>query len=275
MILCLLSKHAPLSKLTSHFPIEKHHRTERNTMQPNNDEALIPEEDKEDAQPPAKRPRRKATKKSLEKMTEQAAKDEADDVKRTRRASTALKKSEEPSSEGVVMNVDAMVTVMEFLCPRSLFNVALTCKSLLARVTTTMVVRSALIHGDNAKKTFEELYKLMKNHSIHPPSPLRLLRLANGRKCEFCQEKSVLSLYQDMNIGAFSCWNCLTKGEDPLTKAFKSSWSRCWKNPIYHCILNHPRLASRDKSKGRLLWIQDRLDANGDKIGPLILWKNM
>ena len=252
--------------------------------QPNNDEAVIPREDKEDAQPPAKRPRRKATKKSLEKMTEQAAKDEADDIeeeedskpaakKRPRRASAALKKSEEPSSEGVVMNVDAMVTVMEFLCPRSLFNVALTCKSLLARVTTTMVVRSALIHGDNAKKTFEELYKLMKNHSIHPPSPLRLLRLANGRKCEFCQEKSVLSLYQDMNIGAFSCWNCLTKGEDPLTKAFKSSCY--WANPLYHFILKHPRSASRDLCKGRFLWIQDRLDANGDNIGPLISWKNM
>jgi hypothetical protein len=254
-------------------------------MQPNNDEAVIPREDKEDAQPPAKRPRRKAAQKSREKMTKQAAKGEADDIKEKeedskpaakkhpRRASAALKKSKEPSSEGVVMDVDAMATVMEFICPRSLFNVALTCKSLLARVTTTMVVRSALIHGNNTKKTFEELYKLMKNHSIHPPSPLRLLRLANGRKCEFCLENSVWSLYQDMNIGAFSCWNCLTKGEDPLTKAFKSSCY--WANPLYHFILKHPRSASRDLCKGRFLWIQDRLDANGDKIGPLISWKNM
>ncbi|KAL7458347.1 hypothetical protein ACHAWC_010176 [Mediolabrus comicus] len=256
-------------------------------MQPNNDEAIIPEEGEKDTKLPAKRPRRKAALKSVEKMMEQAAKDEADDMeededskpaakKRPRRKSAALKKSdEEPSSEGVVMNVDAMVTVMEFLPPRSLMNVALTCKSLLSRVTTTMVVRSALIHGDNAKKTFEELYKLMKNHSIHPPSPLRLLRLANGRKCEFCVKKNVLSLYQDMNIGAFSCWNCLTKAPDPLTMAFKSSWSRCWRNPIYRCILNHPRLASRNKSKGKFLWIRDRLDAHGDKIGPLVLWKNI
>ena len=47
-------------------------------MQPNNDEAIIPEED---AKLPAKRerPRRKAALKSEEKMMEQAAKDEADD----------------------------------------------------------------------------------------------------------------------------------------------------------------------------------------------------
>lgn len=224
-------------------------------MQPNNDEAVIPREDKdkEDAQPPAKRPRRKAAQKSREKMTKQAAKGEADDNKEKEEDSKPAEKSKEPSSEGVVMDVDAMATVMEFICPRSLFNVALTCKSLLARVTTTMVVRSALIHGNNTKKTFEELYKLMKNHSIHPPSPLRLLRLANGRKCEFCLENSVWSLYQDMNIGAFSCWNCLTKGEDRLTKAFKSSCY--WANPLYHFILKHPRSASRDLCKGLQLWL--------------------
>lgn len=94
-------------------------------MQPNNDEAIIPKEDEKDAKLPAKRPRRKAALKSVEKMMEQAAKDEADDMeededskpaakKRPRRKSGAPKKSdEEPSSEGVVMNVDAMVTVME------------------------------------------------------------------------------------------------------------------------------------------------------------------
>ena len=181
-------------------------------------------------------------------------------------------KNDDKFAEQKILTIEQHI---QFLPPKSLMNVALTCKSLLSRVTTTMVVRSALIHGDNAKKTFEELYKLMKNHSIHPPSPLRLLRLANGRKCEFCCKKNVLSLYQDMNIGAFSCWQCLTKAPDPLTMAFKSSWSRCWRNPIYRCILNHPRLASRNKSKGKFLWIRDRLDANGDKIGPLILWKNM
>ena len=44
----------------------------------------------------------------------------------------------------VIMNVDAMVYVMEFLPPRSLYNIALTCKSLRDKVTTKMVVQSAL-----------------------------------------------------------------------------------------------------------------------------------
>ena len=138
-----------------------------------------------------------------------------------------------------------------------------------------MVVQSALIHRGNAKKTMEEMFKLMKKHSIHVPSPLRLLRLANGKRCEFCLKKSVNSLYQDLNIGCFSCWDCLTKGEDPLTKAWKTSWARYWRNPIYPSILNHCRVASRDKSKGRFLWIHDRTDAAGEKIGPIVLWEDM
>jgi len=253
---------------------------------PNDEADCLPEED---SKPPAKRPRRKAAIKS-EKLIAGMAEEE-DDIKnsppkRPRRNKKAALKSEEPAEDDsssaehggsgpVVINVDAMVNVMEFLPPRSLYNIALTCKSLREMVTTKMVVHSALIHGGNAKKTMEELYNMMKNRSIHVPSPLRLLRLANGKRCEFCVNKSVNSLYNGLNIGAFSCWECLTKGDDPLTKAWKTSWARYWRNPVYQKILNHPRVAFRDKSKGKFLWIQDRMDAHGEKFGPIVCWEDM
>jgi len=170
------------------------------------EEARPPEED---SKPPAKRPRRKAALKSEELIAEMA--EEEDDAtvqspaKRPRRKRAALKSEESPAAEAdfvatakkrssgdsAPIPLDAMVNVMEFLPPRSLYNIALTCKSLREMVTTKMVVQSALIHGGHAKKTMEELYKLMKNQSIYPPSPLRLLRLANGKTCEFCVKKSV------------------------------------------------------------------------------------
>jgi len=247
-----------------------------------NSDAVIPEE--EDMKPPSKRPRRKAALKSEELiagMTEQE--DDVDDVKppakRPRRKKGALKSEEstddDAGSPPVVINVDAMVNVMEFLPPRSLYNVALTCKSLREMVTTKMVVQCALIHGGHAKKTMEELYALMSNHSIHIPSPLRLLRLANGKRCEHCIKKTVNTLYSGLNIASFSCWDCLAKGDDPVTRAWKTTWSRYWRNPVYRVIFNHPRVTFRDKSKGNFLWIKDRLDAQGNKFGPIVRWKDM
>ena len=246
-------------------------------------EAVIPEED---SKPPARRPRRKAALKSEELIAgmtmKETQEDDVDDVKKPpakkpRRKKGALKSEEQTDNDAappVFINVDAMVNVMEFLPPRSLYNVALTCKSLREMVTTKMVVQSALIHGGHAKKTMEELYNMMSNHSIHVPSPLRLLQLANGKRCEFC-EKSVNSLYSGLNIAAFSCWDCLTKGDDPLTRAWKTTWSRYYRNPVFRTIFNHPRVTFRDKSKGKFLWITDRLDAKGNKFGPIVRWKDM
>eukprot|EP00984_Skeletonema_dohrnii_P027373 scaffold16905_cov117-Skeletonema_dohrnii-CCMP3373.AAC.2 len=154
-----------------------------------NDKADLPEED---SKPPAKRPRRKAEIKS-EKLIAGMAEGEDDDVKnsppkRPRRNKKAALKSEEPaeddasdqknnskkrsSKDSAPIPVDAMVNVMEFLPPRSLYNIALTCKSLREMVTTKMVVQSALIHGGNPSKSMAELHSLMRNHSIHVPSPL-------------------------------------------------------------------------------------------------------
>lgn len=79
------------------------------------------------------------------------------------------------------LNFDALSLVMEFLGPRDLFHMAFTCKTLRNKITVPLVVRSAMIHGRHAKKTIEELSRLMKVHAMHPPSALRLLRLVNGR----------------------------------------------------------------------------------------------
>ena len=269
-----------------------------------NDEAVIPEED---SKPPAKRPRRKAALKSAELISEMTEAEVDDDVKKSpvkRRKGGALK-SEEPTAEeeadssDVMMHddgkkrpvgdsapipVDAMVNVMEFLPPRSLYNIALTCKSLRAMVTTKMVVQSALIHGGNAKRTMEELHALMSNHSIRIPSPLRLLRLANGKRCEFCFTSGTNHVRP--GLGVFACWDCVVSGSNnrynrhrssrssgvKLTKAWKTSWSRYSRNPIYRTILAYPRVASNGYSTNHYFWSECRSDASGERVGPIVTW---
>ena len=75
-------------------------------------------------------------------------------------------------------------------------------------MNTKMVIQSALIHGGHAKKSMEELFALMKNHSIHIPSALRLLRICNGKYCEFCLQDKVNHVRP--GFGVFACWDCVT-----------------------------------------------------------------
>jgi hypothetical protein len=272
-----------------------------------------------------KRPRRKATKKSSKqnnddyeeeeneeedsKATKKSSKQNNDDYdegeeedeedskpaakKRPRGASLKKSESSSTSRSSAPIPLDAMVNVMEMLPPRSLYNIALTCKSLRQMVTTKMVVSSALIHGGNAKKTIEELYALMSNHSMHVPSPLRLLRLANGKYCEFCPAKTN---HVRPGVGVFACWDCLVSGSNnrwnsygryhrnkksnsgdvKLTKAWKTSWARYGKKrSIYHTILHHPRVASKGYSSNHYFWLGHRTDVSGESIGPLAVWDDV
>ena len=75
-------------------------------------------------------------------------------------------------------------TVFSFLDSRTLFNVAFCSKAIRARVTHEAVVRSAVLSGGVATKTIQRMTFLLELRAIWVPSPLRLLRLVNGRSCE-------------------------------------------------------------------------------------------
>jgi len=154
-------------------------------------------------------------------------------------------------------------------------------------VTTKMVVQSALIHGGNPSKSMAELHSLMRNHSIHVPSPLRLLRLANGKRCEFCLTSGTNHVRP--GLGVFACWNCVVSGKQgrwnrgyssrnsgsssiKLTKAWKTSWVRYRKYPIYHTILSYSRVASNEYGTNHYFWSEHRCDASGERVGPLVTW---
>mmetsp|Transcript_17989 Transcript_17989/g.39328 ORF Transcript_17989/g.39328 Transcript_17989/m.39328 type:complete len:568 (-) Transcript_17989:678-2381(-) len=170
------------------------------------------------------------------------------------------------STSGPSLNEDALSCVLEFLPPRELFNTAFTCKGLRDEITTKVVVRSALIHGGHAKQTCEELHNLMSNKAMHVPSPLRLLRLINGKRCEFCVANKVNHVRPC--IGVFACWDCVT--QRGLTKAWNTSWVRHRRNQArYDAILNHPRVATNTYGDKEYMWLH-RYNVTGEKIGPVV-----
>lgn len=123
-----------------------------------------------------------------------------------------VKRSKTTESTTVEISEDTLGIVMEYLGPMELFSMARTCKALHGKVTTKMVVRSAVMHGGGPKSTVEELYRLLTHDTIYTPSPWRLLRLVAGKRCEVCNENKVK--HANQGLGTFLCFRCLNRGAD-------------------------------------------------------------
>jgi hypothetical protein len=173
---------------------------------------------------------------------------------------------------------DSLFLIMEFLSPRELFCMAFTCKALRRKITVPLVVLSAMIHGGHALQSIKELSKWMNNYSIHPPSPLRLLRLVNGKRCEFCcqtpspDDAGLLQRGHLRYLGTFACFNCFwpegnTNGLVASASDDFADMCRDWseeKELAYGSIVRHPRVAMDG------LWRKPQTDYSGETIGPVV-----
>eukprot|EP00957_Ditylum_brightwellii_P203513 15334953-Ditylum_brightwellii.AAC.1 len=115
------------------------------------------------------------------------------------------------NQEAPMLCEDVLIHVTSFLPPRDLLRISTTCTALRNSITIPLVVKSAMIKGGHARRTMDELYALHKRGSIHPTSPLRLLRLANGKRCEFCFIKR--ANFVKPGYGVFCCSACCTIGD--------------------------------------------------------------
>lgn len=179
------------------------------------------------------------------------------------------------SGTTTLLSFDALFVVMEFLHPRDLLNTAFTCKTLRDMITTKLVVQSAMIHGGHAKKSMEEMYALMSNHSIHVPSPLRLLRISNGKICEFCLQAKVNHIRP--GIGVFACWDCVTNGEYDLSVCPPRRVSFSLTTPYKRegrakiiVIFQHDRVAASQYGRNYYAWSRPQSDRAGERVGPIV-----
>ena len=79
---------------------------------------------------------------------------------------------------------------MSFLPPKELLSTASCNHLLLALITTDLVVRSLLYSGGNEMQSMKNVYRQYAKRAIHSMSPMRLLSLCTGTKCEWCNENS-------------------------------------------------------------------------------------
>lgn len=159
-----------------------------------------------------------------------------------------------------LLNSDVAREIFSFLDIRSLFNVTMTSKIGMRLLRHEHVVRSAMMQCGHSKTSMERLVPLIEQRCIWTPSPIRMLRLVNGRTCERCN-KGRVHLVSD-NYGVFFCFHgCI---QDTSTKgvAFNNKWS-----PF---LVDQPRIAKAAYSSSAYIWIRPYSDASGERVGPLI-----
>jgi hypothetical protein len=151
----------------------------------------------------------------------------------------------------------ALDTLLAFLDVKSLFRFAFSSKRFGQIVTHEHVVRSALISGGHAKKTIAEVIELaLKLKTIYLPTPLRLLRLANGKTCE-TQSCSALVNHIRHGYGLFCCWGCLVDRTMAITT-------------MKHRMLKNERVARSEYSRKAYVLQRPYTDTTGERAGPIV-----
>jgi len=166
---------------------------------------------------------------------------------------------------------------MHYLPLRDLSAMSRVSKSCRNSITTNMVVTAAYNKvGDrfNTRKSMDELYRLMSSNSIHIPSPLRILKITTGNKCEICNSRH--NTMASWSFGMFACWQCVSERNDCLSKAWNTSWVRYGRNKDkYDVAITHPRNAI-SKLYGKKYYImEDNRVVSGEKVGPIVCWKDI
>ena len=87
---------------------------------------------------------------------------------------------------------DVSSIIMQYVGnPRTLLTLSTVNKLLRSLVTEEMVIKSALYTGGRPLASIQNIYRFMKNRSAFVASPLRLLRMVTGIRCEFCNNVTV------------------------------------------------------------------------------------
>jgi hypothetical protein len=158
-------------------------------------------------------------------------------------------KPEEAEEEDVAIigfgNLDPLTynVLFSFLDVKSLFRVTFCSKVLMRVVSHEHVVRSAVFSGGNVKYTMHAIVALIQKNSIVVPSPLRMLRLTNGRYCERGSEcdawrtakerKKVRAVRAD--YGVFFCSECVTSCTKHLSLTSPMLTHERALPSVYHC----------------------------------------
>lgn len=92
-------------------------------------------------------------------------------------------------------------------------NVVIASKEMEKYLSVDLLVKTAMMQGGLPKMSIERLVHPMRSASIYPPSPLRLMRMLNGKRCEVCfddpnKARTNMPRHIRDGHGTFTCWSC-------------------------------------------------------------------
>mmetsp|Transcript_26575 Transcript_26575/g.40333 ORF Transcript_26575/g.40333 Transcript_26575/m.40333 type:complete len:668 (+) Transcript_26575:281-2284(+) len=167
---------------------------------------------------------------------------------------------------------DVFSIVMSLLAPREMLRLSLCSKSLTKMVTYEDVVRNAILTGGHGRNSLRRIMELLKKGQIHFPSPLRLLRITCGQKCEIPNCPNTVHTIR-AQFGVFCCFPCIQS--EALTQSIAHSGIKEGSDEKFCLLLHHPRTARYECKRKITLWRKPFQTAAGEWCGPLITYESI
>ena len=169
----------------------------------------------------------------------------------------------------VLYNRDMIGNIMEYLDTNTLlFSMSAVSKNIHIQITHEHAVRCAMATTQGQRR-MQQLADLIERCCIYTPSPMRILKLALGRRCEKCSATKTVNIN---NLGLFLCMSC----RDNIVHEIKPHDDHAEMNPYILAAINDDRCASivLGQSKvPRYLVYNDKepyVDRSGELAGPLV-----
>jgi hypothetical protein len=174
------------------------------------------------------------------------------------------------STLAVFENNDLMSEVAEYLDAKTLlFAMVAISKRVRPRISYEHAMRCAMA-TERGRRRMQHLTNLIQQGCIYTPSPMRILRLATGRRCENCNRTQTNNLN---DLGVFFCTTCIL----PMVKEAKP----CGKQAVTHLSLfraaiDEDQCAKFIRSAKKVLryfmytGITPFRDRANEKVGPLV-----
>lgn len=176
-------------------------------------------------------------------------------------------------AKGSLTNEDVLMThVAPCLSYMDLFSLVRTTEQMALRLTHEHSLTAVLCNADdkfgkNAKTTIRDVMGLYGEGNIHKPSPMRLLRLANGKRCEFgppCDTREARNVVKTRpDWGLFCCWPHTVGGSVELSHSKKTL-------AVWGGTIQDPRTCQHQMSNKTFIWKQPAQANDGEAIGPIV-----
>lgn len=195
---------------------------------------------------------RETGKRGLPKDDRACDDDGGDETKRPRKC------DEQKTAIDLFSNGLITTAVCSFLDVKELLQLSSCSKFVRGHVTHSheIVIVSATMHGGYAKKTMEALVRLVRAKQIWVPSPMRMLRLVNGERCERCNKNVVNTV--EPHFGVFFC-----------RRGCMQSYSKAERRHYYRQFTENPRIANHSGYSARFAE-HKYCDQTGEVCGALV-----